>query len=208
MSTERRLLVAEHRDVIVAGLRRYVEGTVFKVVGKASSGRDVLREVRVQRPDILLLGNASGDSAIALLQRVRGRHPKLPVLMLSGDDNPTYLARSLAWGAGGCISQGTPQEELLEALHLLARGESAWRTEQLELFTAIPAAAESGKPHFTPRERQVLRQLSYGLPNREIAVILGISVETVKEHVASIRQKLGVNDRTRAAVWAIHHGLG
>jgi DNA-binding NarL/FixJ family response regulator len=208
MSVNRRILVADYRDVIRAGLRRYVEGTAFRVVAEATSGREVSRLIRTTRPGILLLGCGLESPPIATLRRVRRRHRNLAILVFHGDDNPTHMARSLAWGASGCVSEGVPRGELLEALDLLARGESAWRADQLDLFAAVPEATELVKPRITPRERQVLRHLSYGLPNREIALILGISAETVKEHVASIRRKLGVRDRTKAAVWAIRHGLG
>jgi len=202
-----KLLLAEHRQVIRAGLKSFIARSRIEVVGEASRGRDVLQLIRKHSPGILLIGRLSDENGLTTLRRVRKKHPRLSILMCFTDDNPTFAARSYALGANGCFSIGAPREELLAALEEVAAGRNAWSEEQIARLTGSPAVPKDVTVRLTPREREVLRQLAFGLPNREIGQMLGISVETVKEHVASIRQKLGVSDRTKAAVWAVRHGL-
>jgi DNA-binding NarL/FixJ family response regulator len=127
--------------------------------------------------------------------------------MLPVGDSLTYVARAMAWGANGALSESCTRSELLAMIGEISAGRSAWKPEQVQRFrgaAVVPAGVESP---LTPRELQVLRQLAMGLPNREIALMLSISNETVKEHVGSILRKLAVSDRTKAAVWAIRQGL-
>jgi len=202
-----KVIVADYREVIRAGLRGFLSRTQVEVVAEAASGKETVRLVRSHEPDVLVLGCLSDEPGLSTLNHIRTKGPQVPVLMCGYDDNPTYEARSLALGAAGCFSLGFSRAELLSAIREAAAGGNAWSREQLRRYTGAPEVPAEMEVRLTPREREVLRQLSFGLPNREIGLLLDISVETVKEHVASIRQKLDVTDRTRAAVWAIKHGL-
>ncbi len=202
-----KLLVADHRQVVRAGLKSFVARTRVEIVAEASRGRDVIGLIRNHQPNVLLLGRLSDENALTALRRVRRKNPQLPILMCWTDDNPTFSARSLALGANGCLSIGCSRGEILAAVRTVTDGDSAWTKEQAQRLTGSPPVPGHVEIRLTPREREVLRQLAFGLPNREIGQILTISVETVKEHVASIREKLGVADRTRAAVWAVRNGL-
>jgi len=201
------LLIVDHRPTVLAGWKRYLSGSRINLVGETRNIKSTLRAAKEHRPDVALVGALADNEELSLLRRLRKTAPDCRVLMCFTDENPTFCARSLALGADGCICLAISRDELIPMLRTLGKGKSAWTDEQLECFSGVPEPAEHSDIHLTPRERQVIRQLSYGLPNREIAMILDISVETVKEHVAAIRQKLGVNDRTRAAVWAIQQGL-
>jgi DNA-binding NarL/FixJ family response regulator len=132
------------------------------------------------------------------------------VLMFSSFDNPTYLARSLALGAAGYLLKTASQKQILNAIRAVAAGDSIWSGEELRRVTGAlgaPTAATSDDVHLTKRESEVLKQIAFGLTNKEIAQSLGISYETVKEHVQHILQKLAVSDRTQAAVWAVRRNL-
>ena len=134
----------------------------------------------------------------------------MPVLMLSTFDNPTYIARPWPWGRAATCSKASSRDELLEAIRNAAAGESAWTRDELRRVTgalATPRLTADVEVPLTQRESEVLRQLAYGLTNKEIAQALHISYETVKEHVQHILRKIGVSDRTQAAVWAVRKEL-
>jgi len=113
-------------------------------------------------------------------------------------------------GAAGFVMKSAPREKLLEAIRKAAAGDSAWTREELRRVTgalAAPRLTGDIEVPLTQRESEVLRQMALGLTNKEIAKMLGISYETVKEHVQHILRKIGVTDRTQAAVWAVRKNL-
>ena len=120
------------------------------------------------------------------------------------------MARSVALGASGYILKSSGRDVLIEAIRKAAAGESAWTRDELRRVTgalATPRLTADIEVPLTQRESEVLRQLAYGLTNKEIAAQLHISYETVKEHVQHILRKIGVSDRTQAAVWAVRKEL-
>jgi DNA-binding NarL/FixJ family response regulator len=150
-----------------------------------------------------------GDG-LSTLGRVKLEKPELPVLMFSTYDNPTYVARSVALGASGFLLKSVPANEIIDAIRRIAGGENIWTRDELRRVTgalATPRLSSDIEVPLTQRESEVLRQLALGLTNKEIALALSISYETVKEHVQHILRKVGVSDRTQAAVWAVRKGL-
>ena len=106
--------------------------------------------------------------------------------------------------------KGTTKDKLLDAIRRAAKGENIWTREELRRVTgalATPRLAAGVEVPLTQRESEVLHQLALGLTNKEIAQSLQISYETVKEHVQHILRKIGVTDRTQAAVWAVRKGI-
>ncbi len=206
-----RVLIADDHEVVRCGVRNLVEGTEISIVGEATTGEEAVQKTAELRPDVVLLDIriAEGDG-LKTLGRIKLEHPELPVLVFSAYDNPTYVARAVALGAVGYVLKGASRDELLEALRKAARGEDAWTREELRRVTgalATPRLAADVEVPLTQRESEVLRQLALGLTNKEIAQSLHISYETVKEHVQHILRKIGVSDRTQAAVWAVRKGL-
>ena len=150
-----------------------------------------------------------GDG-LRVLSRLKDEKPELPVLMISTYDNSTYMARSVALGANGYFLKDVTRETLLEAIIRATKGEMVWRRDELRRVTgamSTPRMPVDVEVPLTQRESEVLHQLAHGLTNKEIAQVLSISYETVKEHVQHILQKIGVSDRTQAAVWAVRKGL-
>jgi DNA-binding NarL/FixJ family response regulator len=163
------------------------------------------------RPDLAMLDirMPEGDG-LSCLARIKGERPDMPVLMFSSYDNPTYLARALALGAAGYLSKQAAGKDVLNAVRTVAEGGTTWSRDDLRRVTGAlttPVDAKDVEVALTKREGEVLKQLALGLTNREIARSLRISYETVKEHVQHILQKLGVSDRTQAAVWAVRKKL-
>ncbi len=151
-----------------------------------------------------------GGDGLNALGRLKLESPEIAVLILSTYDNPTYVARAVALGAAGYVLKGADREGLLDAIRKAAAGESAWTRDELRRVTgalATPRLNADVEVPLTQRESEVLRQLALGLTNKEIAQALHISYETVKEHVQHILRKVGVSDRTQAAVWAVRKGL-
>lgn len=205
------LLVADDHQVVRLGLRNILEGTGVNVTAEATTGEEVFQKVASDKPDVVLLDvrMPNGDG-LHVLGRLKLEHPDLPVIMFSSYDNPTYVARAVALGAAGYVLKHDSRDRLLEAIQLAIRGESAWSREELRRVTgalATPRVVSDVEVPLTQRESEVLRQLANGLTNKEIAQALGISYETVKEHVQHILRKIGVSDRTQAAVWAVRKGL-
>jgi DNA-binding NarL/FixJ family response regulator len=151
-----------------------------------------------------------GGDGLNTLGRIKLDHPDLPVVLFSAYDNPTYIARAVALGAAGFVLKSAERAKLIGALETAAQGESAWTREELRRVTgalATPRLGQDIEVPLTHRESEVLRQMAQGLTNKEIAKMLGISYETVKEHVQHILRKIGVSDRTQAAVWAVRKNL-
>jgi DNA-binding NarL/FixJ family response regulator len=206
-----RLLIADDHEVVRSGLKSLLSDSDVKIIGEAATGEEAVRMTLKLKPDVVLLDirMPEGDGLNAL-GRIKLDMPDVPVLMLSTYDNPTYVARAVALGAAGYVLKSSPRKRLLEAIHQAAKGETSWTREELRRVTgalATPRLSIDVEVPLTQRESEVLRQLAYGLTNKEIAQALNISYETVKEHVQHILRKVGVSDRTQAAVWAVRKGL-
>jgi len=206
-----RLLIADDHEVVRLGIKSLLADTGIEVVAEAKGGEEAIAGVRQTHPDIVLLDIRMPDmDGLTTLSRLRMEHPQLRILVLSTYDNPTYVARAVALGANGYVLKSSSREDLIAAIRKAASGEDAWTRDELRRVTGALAtprmSAESDVP-LTQRESEVLRQLAHGLTNKEIGQALGISYETVKEHVQHILRKIGVNDRTQAAVWAVRKNL-
>jgi len=206
-----RLLIADDHAVVRAGLRSMVAGSDIEIIAEASDGAQALALAIERRPDVVLLDVRMPDTdGITCLGRLKTELPDLPVLMFSAYDNPTYIARTVALGAAGYLIKTVGQQQIVEAIRRVATGEPIWSREELRRVTgalSTPRAAIDLEVPLTKRESEVLKQLALGLSNKEIAQALTISYETVKEHVQHILRKVGVSDRTQAAVWAVRKGL-
>lgn len=206
-----KVLVADDHEVVRCGLRSLVAGTDIEIVGEAKTGEEAIQLAQTTDANLVLLDIRMQDGdGLNALGRIKLDRPNLAVLILSTYDNPTYVARAVALGAAGYILKGASAEELLAAIRKAAAGESAWTRDELRRVTgalATPRLNSDVEVPLTQRESEVLRQLALGLTNKEIAQSLHISYETVKEHVQHILRKIGVSDRTQAAVWAVRKGL-
>jgi DNA-binding NarL/FixJ family response regulator len=207
-----RLLIADDHEVVRAGLKSLLADVrEIQVVAEAADGEEAVRLAHRHRPHVVLLDvRMVGGDGLAALGRLRQELPAIPVVMFSSYDNPTYMARAVALGAAGYLVKSASRDDILAAVRQAAAGEMLWSREHLRRVsqsqspTRGPAELDAS---LTKRENEVLKQLALGLSNKEIAQALDISYETVKEHVQHILRKLGVADRTQAAVWAVRKGL-
>jgi DNA-binding NarL/FixJ family response regulator len=197
--------------VLRAGLRQILAGTEFVVAAEASDGDEAIAKVERESFDLVVLDvRMPKVDGLRCLEEIHQRRPKQRVVMFSSHDHPTFTARAKALGARGFLLKSATPRELLVSLQRIAAGEVLWPRGDARRTTAElldePAMLELEAP-LTRREGEVLEQLARGLTNKEIAKALGISYETVKEHVQHVLRKLGVSDRTQAAVWAVKLGL-
>jgi DNA-binding NarL/FixJ family response regulator len=206
-----RIVIADDHEVVRSGLRTLLSGTDIQIVAEAVTGEEAVRLAEKHKPDLVLLDIRMSDSdGLNALGRIKLNRPDMPVMMLSTYDNPTYIARAVALGASGYLMKGIGRDDLIAAIRRVAEGGDAWTREELRRVTgalATPRVSADVEVPLTQRESEVLRQLAFGLTNKEIAQALGISYETVKEHVQHVLRKIGVSDRTQAAVWAVRKGL-
>ncbi|MCA9103293.1 MAG: response regulator transcription factor [Planctomycetales bacterium] len=204
-------LIADDHEVVRRGFAYLFSGNDIHIIAEAATGKEALDHLSRIRPDVVILDVRMVDcDGLAALETIRDRYADLPVLMISGNDNPTYIARAFALGANGFLSKRAPGEQIVAAVRKVAAGEKAWAPEDMRRLTgalSTPRLDADVEVSLTRREGEVLRQLAFGLTNKEIAQTLGISYETVKEHVQHTLRKLAVTDRTQAAVWAVRKGL-
>jgi DNA-binding NarL/FixJ family response regulator len=206
-----KLLVVDDHEIVRVGLKALLTGTDIKIVSEAASGDAAVRLALKQRPDVVLMDvrMADGDGLTAL-GRIKLDHPEMPIVMFSSFDNPNYVARAVALGASAYVLKGSSKERLVSVIRQAAEGDSVWTREELRRITgalAAPRLAQDVDVPLTQRESEVLEKLAMGYTNKEIAQFLKISYETVKEHVQHVLRKVGVTDRTQAAVWAARRGI-
>ena len=208
-----RLLIADDHEVVRRGLVTLLSGTDVEIVAEASSPASAVDLAREHRPDVALLDIRmmdGGDDGLTALERIHRDLPEIRVVMLSAFDNPTYIARAHALGASDYLLKGCTREQLLDTIHAVNTESGISTHGELGKVAGTMATrkkTEDDESSLTHRETQVLRHLALGLSNKEIAKSLTISVETVKEHVQHVLRKIGVNDRTQAAVWAVRKGI-
>jgi DNA-binding NarL/FixJ family response regulator len=205
------ILVADDQSMVREGIAGMLRHADIEIVAEASSGKATVALLQQHDPDVVLLDvrMPEGDG-LNTLGRIRLDHPDLPVLMLSHFDNAAYVARAVALGANGYLLKEVDRVRLIEAIRTAASGGSTWTRDQLRRVTgALSAPRLMADVEFplTARETQVLTSLTEGLTNQQIADRLDISYETVKEHIQNILRKIGVTDRTQAAVWAVRKGV-
>ncbi len=206
-----KILIADDHAVVRAGLKAMLEKSDIRIVAEAADGIAAFKLAKKHKPDLVMLDVRmhEGDG-LSCLGRLKLDLPKIPVIMFSSFDNPTYVARALALGAAGYVLKNASRDKIINAIRAAASGDTIWSKEELRRVTgalAAPSTVSEDDVKLTKREGEVLKQLALGLTNKEIAQTLGISYETVKEHVQHILQKLEVTDRTQAAVWAVRRNL-
>ena len=204
------VVVADDHEVVRSGLERLLAGSEINIVGQATNGKEAVEEAVKHKPDVVLLDIRMPDGdGLTALDEIHRELPDTRVVMLSTYDNPTYIARSVALGASDYVLKGSSRKEIIGAIRGAALGQSPSKTGALAAVAGTMSkriALGDEEVPLTNRETQVLRHVALGLSNKEIGRSLGISIETVKEHVQNILRKIGVSDRTQAAVWAVRRG--
>lgn len=207
-----RVLVADDEELIRAGLRVLIAADPeFEVVGEASDGVSALSQVRSLKPDLVLMDvrmpRVDGIEATRhLLSKVS---PPPKVVVITTFQNDEYVYEALRAGASGFLLKRARPAELIQALKLVAQGDSLLFPAAIRQLAANFGArtGDTLSARLTERESQVLRLMAEGLTNAEIAARLYLGVETVKTHVGGVLAKLGARDRIQAVIMAYESGF-
>jgi two-component system, NarL family, response regulator YdfI len=207
-----RVLVADDHALVREGLRLILETEPdFELVAEAGNGAEAVELAAAHRPDVILMDlrmpELDGLEAIA---RIRRAEPDAAIVILTTYNEDDLMRRGLQAGARGYLLKDTDRETLFRSIRAAAGGETLLQPEMLtRLLSAAPAASASpgsSEAGLTERERQVLDGVARGERSKEIAVNLGITERTVKAHLASIYNKLGVDSRAAAISAAVRRG--
>lgn len=209
-----RLLLADDHPVVRAGLRTLIDTVEdIVVVAEASDGAEAVREVLLQRPDVVLMDvRMEGLGGVEATRRIRAASPDTAVLMLTMYDDDDTVFTAMQAGARGYLLKGASQEEIVSAVKAVASGQAIFgpgvAARVIGYFSAPPPRAVAAFPQLTERERQILDLLATGLRTAAIAERVHLSPKTVSNNLTSIFTKLEVADRAAAIVRARESGLG
>jgi len=214
MSPLRILLVDDH-VLFRKGLARLLDAQPdFEVVGEAADGLEAVEQARALRPDLVLMDlRMPGCDGLAATRRIKGELPAVQVVMLSVSEDEHDFFEAIRSGADGYLVKDMRPELLFQELRGLADGQVPLsRAMTGKLFRQLARPERVGAPLavmevLSPRERDVLALLAEGYSNAEIAAELGVALNTVRNHVRSILEKLGLQNRVQAAVYAVRAGL-
>jgi DNA-binding NarL/FixJ family response regulator len=202
------VLIVDDHPVVRQGIAALLEvQDGITVAGEAGDGPAALELAAVLRPDIVLLDlKLPGMDGVAVLGELRARGLTSRVLVLTSVTDPASATLALRSGASGVLYKDVDPDALVRAIRSVHDGHVLLAAEAARPLARAPSGpARGGLDALTSREREVLAQLAEGRSNREIARILHVSEKTVKAHVSSVLAKLGVQDRTQAAIYAVRH---
>ena len=209
-----RLVIADDHELARAGLRAMLtDQRGFELVGEASNGQEALQLCRRLQPDLALIDVRMPEmDGLTTCRAIKQECTATSVILVTVHTNPDYLFEAIKAGAAGYVLKDISQRELISTVQKVLHGESILNQELMarllqRLASETPTQEDLPLGRLSPREREVLQLLTKGQTNREIARKLTVSVSTVKIHVEHILDKLGVSDRTQAAVRAIEMGL-
>lgn len=202
-----RVLLVDDHALVRQGLRA-VLGTTddCTVVGEAATGEEAVERAAETTPDVVVMDlSMPGEGGVAATARLRTAMPAVRVLVLTTFSDDRRVRDALAAGATGYLLKDAAPDEVVAAVRAAARDETPIDPRVARALLPGAAPREDG-PELPPRERDVLVRIARGLSNRQIATELGIAERTVKVHVGSLFRRIGVADRTSAALWARDHG--
>jgi DNA-binding NarL/FixJ family response regulator len=206
-----RILLVDDHAVVRTGLRLLLDSEQdLEAVAEAGTARDAVFEARKHKPDIILMDVGLPDrSGIDVTAEVLKEAPEAKVLVLSMEDDPSYVRQAFAAGASGYVLKEAADTELVTALRQVAAGERYVHPALGARLAAAEAeaAARADADPLSEREREVLRLLALGHTNQEIAKMLFISVRTAETHRAHIMQKLRLSTRAELVRYALAQGL-
>lgn len=206
------VMIADDHSMIREGIKQLLElGGEFKVIAEAADGVECMNKLEEMIPDILLLDiNMPNMNGLEVLQKIKEKKIKVKVLVLTIHSEVEYLLKAVDIGVNGYLLKDSESAELKKAIHTVVNGESYIQPSLIPVLNSKMVDRDKDTlkiENLTKREIEVLKNLSYGMYNKEIAEKLEISERTVKNHISNIFKKIEVTDRTQAAVFAIRNNL-
>jgi len=207
-----KILIADDHPVVREGLSAMLNRQPdIEVVGEAENGRECVEKTRELRPDIVLMDLRMPEmDGVEAMRQIAATNPEVRFIVLTTYDNDEYIFKGIEAGARAYLLKDSPREELFKAIRAVHRGESliqpAVAGKVLDRFAELSRQVQVPEA-LSDREVEVVKLIAEGTANKEIAVSLHISESTVKTHIQTIFQKLGVSDRTGAVTQSIRKGI-
>jgi len=203
-----RVVLADDHAVVRKGIREFLEeDAMIRVVGEASDGEQALALIAREQPEVAVFDiQMPMLNGMEATRRVRKEFPQTRVLILTAYDDDPYIFAALQAGASGYLLKTAGSDELVQAVHAIARGESALSPGVAKKLVARATGSPTGEELIEPlteRELDVLRLAAKGMSNKQIGLTLSISDRTVQGHLANIYSKLHVTTRTEAVLLAL-----
>ena len=207
MTDRIRVLIVDDHQVVRQGLRSFLDvQDDLEVVGEAADGEECVAAAEELRPDVILLDlRMPGADGVSALTRLAELGNPARVLVITSFTEPAAVLPAVRAGAAGYVYKDLDPPALATAIRAVHSGHSLLHPDVARLLAS--GAPPMGRVSLTPREREVLVEVGHGRSNREIARALGLAEKTVKTHVSAILAKLGVQDRTQAALYAVRAGI-
>lgn len=206
------VMITDDHSMIREGLKQLLElEGDFKVIAEACDGLECISKLETVSPDVLLLDiNMPNMNGLEVLQKMKEKRMKVKVLVLTVHNEVEYLLKAVDIGVNGYLLKDSESAELKKAILAVVSGENYIQPSLIPVLNSKMIDRDNDVvkiESLTKRELEVLKNLSYGMYNKEIAEKLDISERTVKNHISNIFKKIEVTDRTQAAVFAIRNNL-
>lgn len=207
-----KILIADDHSMVREGLKQLIElEDDIEVIAQAGDGQEAIDKINEVHPDVVLLDiNMPIMNGLEVLEKLNETHTDVNVLILTIHNEIEYLYRAVEIGVNGYVLKDSESDVLIKAIRSIYNGESYIQPNMASLlFKKINGELDNQVKHskLTKREVEVLKLITQGLLNKEIADQLCISEKTVKNHVSNIFKKIEVSDRTQAAVYAIKNNI-
>jgi two-component system response regulator NreC len=212
---EIRLLLADDHNVMRRGLRLLLESQPgFVVIGEAADGRQAVEQALALKPDVVVLDiampNMSGTDAA---QRIRDALPATAIVILSMHSDESYVLRALKAGAKAYLLKDSAEGDLVDAIRAVSEGKAFFSPEISRVMAEDyvremrTRGAQDSYELLTAREREILHLITEGKPNKEIAVLLGLSLYTVETHRRNLQEKLKLHSVAELILYSVRKGL-
>jgi two-component system response regulator DegU len=216
-----RVLIVDDHPVFRDGLRNCLESAEdLNVIGEAQDGEEALQAAASLQPDVIVMDiNIPLLNGMQATRQIKEDHPHINIIMLTAYDDDEQIYHAIRTGASAYYPKDVSPDDLVEVIRHVSQGKyvvdrklldekeiERWLADAFEQFGGLWADMEDKFKPLSPREMEILTLVTRGLSNKEVAYTLGISHQTVKNHMTSILRKLDVEDRTQAAVFALRRG--
>jgi len=209
------VIVCDDQDIVRQGLKTILEAdNDIRVIATAEDGEDLFRQIdSIGIPDLVLMDlKMPIINGIQATRMLRSRYPKTKVLVLTTYDEDQWVVDAIRAGASGYLLKDTPRIDLIDAVKGTVQGHTFVDPSVAGKMLAMaagtmPRPAESSAPEIRPREKQILLLIARGLSNADIAAELYLSEGTIRNYASALFNRIGVTDRTQAAIAALRYGI-
>lgn len=214
-----KVLIADDQELIRQSLQIVLNTKDdIKVVGVASDGQEVIKEIRRELPDVILMDiRMPKMDGVQCTKIIKESYPKVKIIILTTFDDDEFVYNALKFGASGYLLKGVSMDELVNAIRTVHSGRAMINpdiaTKVVKLFSQMAQAdfsivvEEEREKELTRTEWKIIEQVVRGASNKEAAEILSLSEGTVRNYLSTILNKLGLRDRTQLAIWAVQTGV-